>query len=343
MIQQIQIHDYLQQRENLPLIDVRTPLEFKKAHIPGAHNLPIFSNEERVHIGTTYKQVSREEAILLGFDYTGSKWRGFIEEALKIAPDKKIAVHCWRGGMRSGAMAWCLSFYGFEVYVIDGGYKTFRNWVLQQFEKEYPLNVLGGMTGSHKTEILQEIQKIGAQMIDLEGLAQHQGSSFGSMNKMQQPSQEHFENELALQLYFSKPHQRIWVEDESKAIGKVMIPLKFWEQMQSGKVIELQLEFEERVAFLTEEYGTLEKEFLKDATLRIKKRLGYDQAEFALRAIDEGRMSDFIRIVLRYYDKAYYNCLQKRENGSVFSVQIPYKSAAEAAKKILEFSKNIYQ
>ena len=123
MIHTLSVDDFLKLAKSVPVADVRTPLEFDHAHIPGAFNLPIFSNEERVQVGTTYKQKGREAAILLGFDLTGAKWSGFIKRALEIAPNQKIAIHFWRGGMRSGAMAWALNLYGFEVYLLDGGYK----------------------------------------------------------------------------------------------------------------------------------------------------------------------------------------------------------------------------
>jgi tRNA 2-selenouridine synthase len=160
MIQTLDIDKFLQLAETLPVIDVRTPLEFAHAHIPGAHNLPIFSNDERVQVGTTYKQKSREAAILLGFDLTGPKWSGFIKQALKIAPGKKILVHCWRGGMRSGAMAWALNLYGFEVFLLEGGYKRYRNWVLDQFKETYSILILGGMTGSGKTKTLNQLKDL---------------------------------------------------------------------------------------------------------------------------------------------------------------------------------------
>lgn len=242
MINRISIGEFFENFKGIPLLDTRTPAEFEKGHIPGAFNLPLFSNEERALVGTTYKQKGREEAVLLGFDLTGNKWSGFISKALEISPGKKVAVHCWRGGMRSGAMAWALDFYGFDVTVIEGGYKSYRHWVLDWFEREYPLIVLGGMTGSHKTEILKEIGKKGEQIIDLEGLASHKGSSFGRMEKQTQPSQEQFENNLAEEIRHLNPNQKIWVEDESNSIGKIRIPLTFWKQMQSTAVIEIQIE-----------------------------------------------------------------------------------------------------
>ncbi|MES1159589.1 MAG: rhodanese-like domain-containing protein, partial [Bacteroidota bacterium] len=149
-----------------PVADVRTPAEFEQGHIPGAFNLPLFSNEERVQVGTTYKQQSREAAILLGFDLAGPKWSGFIQQALQKAPSWKITLHCWRGGMRSGAMAWALDLYGFQVYLVEGGYRNYRRWVLRQFEKAWNLWVIGGLTGSGKTKMLHQLRDLGEQVLD---------------------------------------------------------------------------------------------------------------------------------------------------------------------------------
>lgn len=341
MIKRIHIQEFIEQRKNFTLLDVRTPAEFEKAHIPDAFNLPLFSNEERVQVGTTYKQVGREAAILLGFDLCGNKWRGFIETALKLTPDKKVCVHCWRGGMRSGVIAWTLDLYGFDVSVIEGGYKSYRNWVLQQFEKTYPLLVLGGMTGSHKTEILQSLAQLKGQVIDLETLAQHQGSAYGSMNKMQQPSQEQFENYLAQQLFNCDKKRNIWIEDESHTVGRIAVPNFLWQQMQNGKLIKIEMPREQRIEYLAKEYGVLDKDFLAAATGNIKKRLGPEQTKNALQAISENRMSDFVRIVLQYYDKTYTNCISKRNAACVFPIKINYVCATDSARQVLDFSKTI--
>ena len=322
MIHPIAISDLIGLKDPVPLADVRTPAEFAHGHVPGAFNLPLFSDEERVSIGTTYKQVGKEAAILLGFDFTGNKWSGFIREAMKMAPEKKIAVHCWRGGMRSGAMAWALNLYGFEVYQLEGGYKQYRKWVLDQFEATYSLFVLGGMTGSGKTRILEELRTLGEQVIDLEELAQHRGSSFGSMNKLVQPTQEQFENDLASQLNALDKQRRIWVEDESSSIGKRMIPRTFWDQMVTSFLIDINVPVEQRVEALVQEYGSLDKDFLIECTERIRKRLGLDQAKNAIMAIKEGRIADFIRVVLIYYDKTYRSSLTRRDAGRVLNVDL---------------------
>src|SRR6185437_273071 len=197
MIRRITFDEFFAMRDAVPAADVRSPAEFRQGHLPGAYSLPLFTDDERARVGTTYKKQGKEAAVLLGFKITGPRWTGFIHEAVRIAPGKKIALHCWRGGMRSSAMAWALDLYGFEVCLLQGGYKAYRRWVFRQFEKELSLLVLGGMTGSGKTRMLQQMGAMGEQVIDLEELARHQGSSYGTLGRMIQPTQEQFENELA--------------------------------------------------------------------------------------------------------------------------------------------------
>jgi tRNA 2-selenouridine synthase len=314
MIKTISVADFWALRQQIVLADVRTPAEFEQGHVPGAVNLPLFSNEERVQVGTTYKQVGREEAILLGFDLTGAKWSSFIKQALEWAPDKRIALHCWRGGMRSGAMAWALNLYGFEVYLIEGGYKAYRGWVRSWFEKKYPLWLIGGVTGSGKTKLLHQLTILQEQVIDLEELAQHQGSAYGSMGKLIQPSQEQFENNLARQLSGLDQDKTVWVEDESLMIGKLFVPKPFWQQMQQAPMADIHVDLEQRVGYLAEEYGRLDKEFLIASTQRIQKRLGPLQTKQTIEAILDDRMADFVRLVLVYYDKTYRTALNHRSS-----------------------------
>jgi tRNA 2-selenouridine synthase len=337
MIKSLSITDFVKLDAAIPVADVRTPAEFAKGHIAGAYNIPLFSDDERVQVGKTYKQESREQAILLGFDLTGAKWSGFIKQALEIAPGKKIALHCWRGGMRSGAMAWALNLYGFDVYLLEGGYKKYRRWVQDQFDQKYNLLILGGMTGSGKTQILHQLKELGEQVIDLEDIAQHQGSSYGTMNKLVQPSQEQFENDLATQLYNAGNEKLIWLEDESITIGKRFIPNALWLQMREAHLINVKIPVKKRVEFLVSEYGQLDKEFLKECTQRIWKRLGPEQTKNAILAIDEGRMDDFISLVLVYYDKTYRTGLSKRSAGIVHELDCKDTDAAMNAAQILEF------
>jgi tRNA 2-selenouridine synthase len=337
MIYRITVQDLMKIPGRMPFADVRTPAEFTQGHMPGAFNLPLFSNEERVQVGTTYKQVSREAAILLGFDLAGPKWSGFIRQALETAPQKKIAVHCWRGGMRSGAMAWALDLYGFDVYLLEGGYKSYRRWVLRQFEELYTLCVVGGMTGSGKTRILQQLRLLGEQVVDLEEIAQHQGSSYGTLNRLIQPSQEQFENKLADELRQMDRSRRIWVEDESLTIGKRLIPKPFWKQMQAALLFDLQVPVDQRIRALVLEYGSLDRDFLVECTGRIHKRLGTEQTKYAITAIREGRMDEFIRLVLVYYDKTYRAGLNVRDVGRVFCLSIEEADPVLNAAQILDF------
>lgn len=338
MIQYINIENFLNTEQDRILIDVRTPAEYEHAHIPNAVNMPIFSNEERVQIGTTYKQIGKEEATILGFEYAGPKWSNYIKSAKLLAPHKKVCVHCWRGGMRSGAIAWCLDFAGFDVLVITGGYKSYRNWVLEQFKKEYPLLVLGGMTGSHKTDLINNIEQIGEQIVDLEKLAQHQGSAFGSMNKLIQPSQEQFENLLATKLATLQNNKKIWIEDESYSIGKIVIPRNLWLQMQCANMIEIQIDKVSRIDYLANEYGKLNIDFLKNACLHIQKRLGFDNFKKAIQALDNNEVRTFIEIIIYYYDKCYQKCINKRNPEKVFTFPITTFDIKTTSQQLINFS-----
>jgi tRNA 2-selenouridine synthase len=341
MIKNIAIDSFINLDKTIPVADVRTPAEFEHGHIPGAYNIPLFSNDERVKVGTTYKQEGREKAILFGFDLTGSKWSGFIQRALEIAPDKKIALHCWRGGMRSGAMAWALDLYGFEVYLLEGGYKKYRRWVLDQFGEQYNLMILGGMTGSGKTLILHQLHELGEQVIDLENLAQHYGSSYGSMNKLVQPSQEQFENDLVTQLVQLDKNKLLWIEDESITIGKRSIPNGLWDQMKKASLLNIKIPLAQRIDFLVQEYGQLDKDFLIECTQRIWKRLGPEQTKNTVTAITEGRMADFISVVLVYYDKTYRAGINKRSPDTIYELDCEDVNAVNNAAQILEYTHRI--
>ena len=336
MTHKVRIHDWMTMTDPPPVLDVRTPAEFGHGHIPGAINMPLFSDGERAQVGTTYKQVGREAAILLGFELTGAKWPGFIRQALEIAPHKRVGVHCWRGGMRSGAIAWALDLYGFEVYLVEGGYKAYRRWVQRQFGIVRDIRMIGGMTGSGKTRVLHALQARGEQMVDLEGLAQHQGSAYGTLNRLMQPSQEQFENNLAEVLYRLDASRRVWVEDESMAIGKCLIPRLFWDQMQTAVLFDMQVPAEMRVAALVQEYGHLDKEFLVSCTLRIRKRLGTEQAKYAIAAIREDNMAEFIRLVLVYYDKTYRRALNARIGTTIFAVLVKDGDAVRNSQQLIQ-------
>jgi tRNA 2-selenouridine synthase len=346
-IQRLTIKEFLSGSKGKVLLDVRSPGEYKHAHIPSAISLPLFSDEERKIVGTEYKQKSREDAIKIGLDFFGPKMKKMVEEVEAITnsvnqPDiqnskSEIFVYCWRGGMRSAAIAWLLDLYGFKVYTLAGGYKTFRNYVLQTFEQPFQFKILGGYTGSGKTEVLNELEKKGEPVIDLEKIASHKGSAFGSFKMPPQPKQEMFENLLAVELMKksiingerSMEHSNtvavrspIWLEDEAQRIGDLNLPSALWENMRESPVVFLEIPFEERLNHIVEEYGECEKEKLIDSTKRISQRLGGLDAKNTIEFLEKGEIKEAFRILLNYYDKRYSKGLHNREKISALLTKI---------------------
>jgi len=312
--QQLNINQFLEAGKTACIIDVRTPKEFEQGHIPGAKNIPLFENEDRVIVGTLYKKEGRQAAILKGLEIVGPKMAALVNDVLKQAEGKDIYIHCWRGGMRSGSVAWLLELYGLKVVVLKGGYKAFRNMVLRNLESKSSIIILGGRTGSGKTHILNQLKAKGEQVIDLEKLAKHKGSAFGALGEERQPSQEQFENELMVQLGEQSPERKIWIEDESRLIGNKNIPLALWEQMRKSAVVYIDVPFEKRIDILVEDYGKFDKEQLKDSVLRISKKMGPEQTSKAISALEQGDLRTVCEFCLGYYDKAYDKGLSGREN-----------------------------
>lgn len=318
-ITKVGIDTFLEMAQTTHVLDVRSPAEYRHAHIPGAVSFPLFSDEERAVVGTLYKQDSREAAIKTGLDYFGPKMRKLVEVAETLTnclghpSQKSLLVHCWRGGMRSGGIAWLLDLYGFKVYTLEGGYKAYRKLVLETFERQYKIKLLGGYTGSGKTKRLQQMANEGLSVIDLEGLANHKGSAFGNIGMPDQPTQEMFENMLAMELIRNKTdEQEVWMEDESQRLGTVNLPLSFWHQMLRAPVQFLDVPFEDRLDNIVREYGSLDKEKLVNAIIRITKRLGGLETKNAINYLVENNVRESFRILLRYYDKYYDKSLEKK-------------------------------
>jgi tRNA 2-selenouridine synthase len=362
-IQKITIEEFIKLAKQYSVLDVRSPGEYTQAHIPNAYSLPLFTDEERKQVGTAYKQQSREAAIKIGLDYFGEKMRKMVEDAEGIVRSQEsgvknlqasgsglltpdpVLVHCWRGGMRSAAVAWLLDLYGFKVYLLTGGYKAYRKWALAQFEKVYNFNIIGGYTGSGKTLLVHQLIKENKKVIDLEALSCHKGSAFGAIEDMPQPRQEMFENllaenlaqlavesgQLAKDAKGSLPiangslpaAECIWLEDESQRIGNLQIPMALWHTMRKAPVFFLDIPFEERLKYITEEYGKQRKENLKNAILRIQKRLGGLETKLALNFLREENYQECFRILLTYYDKWYHKGLYNRENITGLLNKIP--------------------
>lgn len=333
MVTQIKGAAVFNNLSNYLLIDVRSPSEYQHAHIPGALSLPLFSDEERAIVGTTYKQQSRTAAIKIGLPFFGTKLVDLVTQvekwstdlhANKLTEKKTILVHCWRGGMRSAAIAWLLDLYGFNVVQLIGGYKAYRNWILEQFDKPYTMQVLGGYTGSGKTETLIALAKNKVPIIDLEKIANHKGSSFGALGQAKQESQEMFENRLGSALSLQKENS-FWIEDESQRIGANRIPTPFFKQMRNSICYFIDIPFKERLDFIAQHYGQFSATELIAATLRIQKRLGGLETKMAIQMIEEKKTIEAFAILLKYYDKWY---TKSGKNETIPKKEISYLQAS---------------
>ncbi len=352
-IEKLHIEKFLELAKQHPILDVRSPGEYKHAYIPGAHPLPLFTDEERKIVGTAYKQESREQAIKIGLDFFGVKMSKMVEQVEEIIGNRQLAinksetqqngnplqiancilVHCWRGGMRSAGVAWLLDLYGFKVYTLAGGYKKFRGYVLDTFKLPFQFKILGGYTGSGKTELLKTLKEKGETIIDLEGLANHKGSAFGNIGMPEQPGQEMFENLLATELRqqvvensewkvgtassshspLSTHYSPVWLEDESQRIGQVNIPHEIWKNMRQSPIYFLDIPFDERLKHILQEYGQLDQGKVTDAITRISQKLGHLNAKTAILLLNEGKIAESFDILLKYYDKHYFKSLHNRE------------------------------
>lgn len=309
------INDFL--NCSYPILDVRSPGEFLQGHIPGAFSFPLFSDSERAQVGTIYKKEGKDAAVKLGLHFVGPKLALFVENAEKISgPAKTLRLYCARGGMRSSSLAWLLQTAGFHCILLKRGYKAFRQWSLSQFDKSLSFVVLGGLTGSGKTELLQELKIHGEQVIDLEGIARHRGSSFGHMGLSFQPSCEHFENTLAWELAQCHSEKPIWIEDESRSIGKCYIPQGLWKQMSAAPFLWIQSPREKRVKKLLSIYGNYSTEEIIEATQRLVKKLGAVKTKEIIQNIQNGEMEVAVSNILDYYDRAYTNSCQKNNRAS---------------------------
>ncbi|MBF9142504.1 tRNA 2-selenouridine(34) synthase MnmH [Hymenobacter properus] len=320
-----------------PILDVRAPIEFAQGHVPGALSLPLFTDEERARIGTAYKQVSQERAVHMGLEFFGPKMSAMVKQAKKLAPGKEVRLHCWRGGMRSGAVLWLLELAGFKVHLLDKGYKDYRRAVLASFAAPRPWRVLGGLTGSGKTDVLRVLAAAhGQPVLDLEGLAHHKGSAFGAIGQPAQPTQEQFENNLAAALEQLPPDVPVWVEDESRQIGRLTIPLPMFEQMRQAPRYVLQVPREARVAKLAAEYGAENPAELAAAIERLHKRLGGLATQQALAAVEAGDFERMVERVLDYYDKTYTHGLTPRSGEQALTlVPVAGCNPAENAATLL--------
>jgi len=329
------------------LIDVRSPSEYYKGHMPNSINIPLFDNEERSIIGTIYKKQGREKAVIEGLKFLEKKLDLLLDnifmniDSHKIIPGIKnnelsIRIYCSRGGMRSQSISWLLEKYKFNSITLKGGYKTYRRWILDSFSKKWNIVIIGGKTGTGKTRLLSLLDKYKYQTIDLEGFACHRGSTFGGLGMKEQPSNEQFENKIAEKLYSFKTFNNIFVEAESANIGKCKIPHELFNQMKKSRRIEILRSESNRLDELINTYSVFKKEELKESVLRIKKRLGPQRTKIALESINNEKWDLVCRSVLDYYDRCYE--YEKVGKGNITILDLTDK---KYDKSILEILNNV--
>jgi tRNA 2-selenouridine synthase len=318
-----------------PILDVRSPDEFKQGHIPNAINFELFSNDERAEIGICFKENGQDAAVQVGLDIIGPKLGDMVRRVKTIARGEAIRIHCWRGGMRSRSLAWLLETAGMQVSILEGGYKNYRHRVREIVALPRSINIVGGLTGTGKTQILESLQQTGEQVLDLESLANHRGSSFGGIEMPPQPTTQYLENLIAEKLATFDSAKPVWIEAESIRIGSCAIPESLFSLMKSAPVFEISRPLEARLDILTETYGNFSRASLIEATERISQRLGGLRAKTAIEQITDNKIREACELLLDYYDRSY-TLDRKYSSSSITRIEIGHLSADEATRLLIE-------
>ncbi|MEW9677228.1 tRNA 2-selenouridine(34) synthase MnmH [Lentibacillus sp. L22] len=303
----------LQQKEAHTLIDVRSPKEFHESTIPGSMNIPVFNNEERAEVGTIYKQVGPEAAKERGLEIFSAKLPDFIAAFRQI--DTPKTVFCWRGGMRSKTAATVLDLMGIKANRLSGGFRTYRQWVVAELAKadfKPDLYVLNGYTGSGKTAILKRLAQNGYPVIDLEGMANHRGSIFGQIG-LEPSNQKAFESQLVQAMLRYQDAPFVFVEGESKRIGKATLPDFFYEKKEKGLQLFIDMPMEERIHNILDDYQpwNLPEQFL-EAFRIIKKRIHTPVAKQIDEDLQLGNYTNAVQLLLEYYYDPRYEYAAKQ-------------------------------
>lgn len=339
MVTTISPQNFLQKSSDYTIIDVRSPAEFAKGHIPGAHNIPLFSDTERALVGTAYKHEGKQNAMRLGMEIFGPQISKYIDEISKISNNKPVVIYCWRGGMRSKSICMILQFFGLHASQLLGGYKALRSHLYEKAEKPRKLILLGGATGCGKTKILKALKKFGEQVVDLEHLAHHKGSVFGGLGEQPQPTQEQFITNVLLELYATDSTKPVWIEKESSRIGKLTIPYQLWHHMQLAPVISINLPKKNRIMNLIEDYGTFSPEQLRNCLEQITKQLtvflGREQTKQIAQLLQEKNYAHALELLLPYYDRLYAYNMQKDPRKEVYHITLTGTDTQEHSHRLL--------
>jgi tRNA 2-selenouridine synthase len=332
MIDHLEIERWMEhaRKTDSVLLDIRSEGEHAQGHVPGAISFPLLNNEERHQVGITYRQQGQQEAVKKGFALVGHKFADYISKAEQFAVSGEVLIYCWRGGMRSNIMAWLLDLAGFRIKLLSGGYKSYRHFCLEHQRLKNRILVVTGKTGSGKTEVLKALHDRGEQVLDLEFLASHKGSAFGALGQPEAPTQEHFENMIGWQLS-AMNHAKIWVEGESRFIGKLRIPDAMYDRMMNAETVELERSFDERINRIIAEYGDFPTEILQEKTLRVRKRMGGENVKESIDALLAGDLIGWVKPLLVYYDKTYTHSNEKNQGKKLFGLDITGKEPAAIA------------
>ena len=314
------------------LIDLRSPDEYYKGHMPNSINIPLFNNDERAFIGKKYKNAGRDKAVFEGLKIVEKKFeqlignivsenKKYINKTQSPLMSSQLKFYCARGGMRSISVSWLLDKIGYKSFKLEGGYKSYRNWVLNSFQDERNITLIGGKTGTGKTKILKNLMSDNYQVIDLEYLANHRGSSFGGLGMTRQPSNEQFENLIAEKLLRFSKSKTIYIEAESANIGSCRIPNELFKQMKNAKRIEIIQSKKNRISELISTYSVFPADELEKSVKKISKRLGPQRTKKAIEAIGSENWEDVCNAVLDYYDKCYDFELANNLKVSIIDIQ----------------------
>lgn len=328
------------------LIDVRSEGEYEEGHVPGAINLPILNNMERSEVGTLYSKVSVEAAQMRGFMYGSAKMGDLIQtinRILKNAGEKKVVMYCSRGGYRSKSLVSLLNSVDINVYQLEGGYKAYRNYVLQVLQQR-PLPkmiALQGMTGSGKTKILHILREHNIPVLDLEGAANHRGSLLGAIGTNRTQSSQMFENAIVYQLdKFAKSAEVVVTEMESKKIGKLLLPKRIYDSYSAPQnQLVVHIPFEERVRHLVTEYAEA-LNFHEEFETALEKLRYYISNDVANEILEAYKSKDYDKVtrllLLHHYDPLYQKGIREGAH------YIYGDTAQDVAKQIIDLGINAF-
>ncbi|UOQ95304.1 tRNA 2-selenouridine(34) synthase MnmH [Halobacillus shinanisalinarum] len=324
----------LQNSEEITFVDVRSPSEYNDATIPGSLNIPVFNDEERAEVGTLYKQVNSQAAKERGLEIFSAKLPQFIKKFSQI--DTRKAVFCWRGGMRSNTAATVLDLMGIHVYRLEGGIRSYRQWVvhtLEQLEFEPRVYTLNGYTGSGKTTILRHLQKEGYPVLNLEKMANHRGSIFGQIG-LDPNNQKKFESLLVQDLFRFQKSPYVLLEGESKRIGKAVLPDFLYNKKEQGTQLFIDLPINERIMNILDDYQPWNhQEECIEAFRIIKKRIHTPIANEIESHLENGEFYSAVQLLLEYYyDPLYdHNAKQYPDNSKII---VQANNITEAIKSV---------